>query len=223
VAVNVNTATNTISGLASTNGNGFTKAHAAGAAVYVYGGFATGIVPDTETTGAAYPNGSDGTHLKMFGDINGDGNMVYVEYFCDTAGGNLYRNEMPYTQAAPKPADNQASNILLSGISMNPNGTACFTYMPRTTPVADRLAESLPINDLVCGCNQMFVLDVAITLTVNTQLVDPVTKQLQTETKALLNVSPRNVFNTWQLASAHWPANSDELQPMPPTVQLLLP
>jgi len=27
--------------------------------------------------------------LKMYGDINGDGNMVYVEYNCDTANGNL--------------------------------------------------------------------------------------------------------------------------------------
>ena len=45
-----------------------------------------------------------------------------------------------------------------------------------------------------------FVLDVAITLTVETQQIDPITKQIQTETKALLNVSPRNVFNAWSLA-----------------------
>ena len=37
---------------------------------------------------------------------------------------------------------------------------------------------------------------------VQTQLIDPITQQKQTETKALLNVSPRNVFNVWQLASA---------------------
>jgi 2C-methyl-D-erythritol 2,4-cyclodiphosphate synthase len=59
-----------------------------------------------------------------------------------------------------------------------------------------------------------YVLDVAITLTVNTQKVDPVTKQLQTETKALLNVSPRNVVNTWELA-AH---NAARVQSTPPTV-----
>ena len=45
-----------------------------------------------------------------------------------------------------------------------------------------------------------FVLDVAVTLTVQTQQIDPITKQYQTETKALLNVSPRNVFNAWELA-----------------------
>ena len=57
-----------------------------------------------------------------------------------------------------------------------------------------------------------FVTDVAITLTVQTQLIDPVTKQFQTETKALLNVSPRNVFNAWQLAE---PRDHERIQPMP--------
>ena len=40
------------------------------------------------------------------------------------------------------------------------------------------------------------------------------------ETKALLNVSPRNVFNVWQLASA---GVAERIQPMPPTVTALLP
>ena len=65
-----------------------------------------------------------------------------------------------------------------------------------------------------------YVLDVAITLTVQTQSVEPITNQFQTETKALLNVSPRNVFNVWQLASA---GRTDRLQPMPGTVANLLP
>ena len=71
----------------------------------------------------------------------------------------------------------------------------------------------------VVGANT-FVLDVAITLTVQTQQIDPITRQYQTETKALLNVSPRNVFNVWQLASA---GVSGRIQPMPPTVTTLLP
>ncbi|HEX4346807.1 MAG TPA: prepilin-type N-terminal cleavage/methylation domain-containing protein, partial [Vicinamibacterales bacterium] len=102
----------------------FAAAHAIGAAVGVLGGFSSGIVPDvycvdtstcsttsaTTATAAStpwrlYPNGSDGSHLKLFGDINGDGLMQYVEYTCDTAGGNLYRNTMAYdTAAASKPA-----------------------------------------------------------------------------------------------------------------------
>jgi len=35
-----------------------------------------------------------------------------------------------------------------------------------------------------------------------------------------LNVSPRNVFNVWQLASA---GILNRVQPMPPTVTALLP
>ena len=64
-----------------------------------------------------------------------------------------------------------------------------------------------------------FVLDVAITLTVQTQERDPVTKQFQLETKALLNVSPRNVFNTWALASIGY---TDRIQSIPGTVTNLI-
>jgi hypothetical protein len=60
---------------------------------------------------------------------------------------------------------------------------------------------------------------VAITLTVQTQQVDPITKQFQVETKALLNVSPRNVFNVWELASI---GLTNRVQPMPPTIANLL-
>jgi hypothetical protein len=55
---------------------------------------------------------------------------------------------------------------------------------------------------------------------VQTQVIDPVTKQFQTETKALLNVSPRNVFNAWTVASL---SIFERIQPIPPSVTLLLP
>ena len=61
---------------------------------------------------------------------------------------------------------------------------------------------------------------VAITLTVQTQQIDPVTKQYQKETKALLNVSPRNVFNAWELASL---GLTDRIQPTPASITNLLP
>jgi len=57
-----------------------------------------------------------------------------------------------------------------------------------------------------------FVTDVAVTLTVQTQLQDPQTHQFQQETKALLNVSPRNVFNAFLLARQ---ANDNRVQAMP--------
>jgi prepilin-type N-terminal cleavage/methylation domain-containing protein len=185
----------------------FTFPHNLNTPVMVLGGFGTGIVPPQA---GGFPNGSTPSVLKLFGDINGDGTLVYIEYTCDPVGGlgpgtgNLYRNVMPYDQAPPKAAPT-AGQVLLSNIQSNPGGTACFTYMP--TPLPNVNGNS-------------FVLDVAITLTVNTQVIDPLTRQFQTETKALLNVSPRNVFNVWQLASA---GIVERIQPMPPTVTALLP
>jgi hypothetical protein len=172
------------------------------------GAFGTGIVPpasspSTYAPGGAtftYPNGSTGTVLKLYGDINADGNMVYIEYTCDTTTEkSLYRNMMAWT-AGSKPAV-AASQVLLSNVIANPNSTPCFTY--QTAVVA----------------GNVYVTDVAITLTVQTQLIDPITKQYQTQTKALLNVSPRNTFNAWQMASL---GISGRIQPIPQSITALL-
>src|SRR5689334_18226310 len=60
----------------------FTMAHAAGTVITLMGSFGNGIIPPNVPPSAAGPGSSD-TVLKMFGDLNGDGNMVYVEYTCD--------------------------------------------------------------------------------------------------------------------------------------------
>jgi prepilin-type N-terminal cleavage/methylation domain-containing protein len=191
------------------NVTGKVRAHNANAPVLALGAFGTGIVPpavspSTYAPGGAtftYTNGSDGTVLKLYGDINADGNMVYIEYTCDAATShNLYRNMMAWN-AGSKPAVS-ASQVLLSNVIANPNGTPCFTY--QTAVVA----------------GNVYVTDVAITLTVQTQVIDPVTKQYQTQTKALLNVSPRNTFNAWQMASLGM--TSKRIQPMPPSITALL-
>ena len=153
--------------------------------------------------------------------------MVYVEYTCDTAGGNLYRNTIAY-DAAAKPALT-GSQVLLGNITANPGGTACFTFMPNPLPYLvaafDRgCVACIPLlNWPTAGPAQTFVLDVAVTLTVNTQQIDPITRVQQQETKALLNVSPRNVFDVWQMASVSYTNNNDRLQAMPATVIALLP
>ncbi len=173
------------------------RAHAANAPVTVRGGFGSGIVPDTIV------NGSTGGRLKIYGDINGDGRMVYIEYWCDIGDdgfGRLYRNVMAFNAGAKLPPG--VEQILIDNIQVNPDNTPCFTYQRET----------------VNGTT--YIVDVAITLTVRTQRVDPVTRQRQTETKALLNVSPRNVFNVWELASL---GITNRLQPMPASVQALLP
>lgn len=173
--------------------------HAANVPVTVQGGFGTGIVPDT--TVASMTNGSDGTHLKLYGDINGDGNMVYVEYICDYANsGNLYRSVSPFSAATIVAKQVLLPNLASTG---NPNGTPCFVYQEK--PVG-------------CAGAACFVTDVAVTLTVQTQQPDAFTGLYQKETKALLNVSPRNVFDAYDLSTL----SNNRVQPMPSTITALL-
>jgi prepilin-type N-terminal cleavage/methylation domain-containing protein len=167
---------------------------AIGSPLAAHGGFAAGVVPTTTT------NGSTGSVLKIFGDIHSDGHMVYVEYTCDTTAGNLYRNVMPITATA-KPAIT-VEHVLLNNILPNPDGTPCFTYQQK----------------VVNGAT--FVVQVAVTLTVRTEQQDPVTGAYQMETKALLNVAPRNVFHVWQMASLQI---GTRVQPTPASVVALLP
>jgi hypothetical protein len=133
--------------------------------------------------------------------------MEYIEYKCDTSGGNLYRNVVTIAPGATKPAV-APSMVVLSNLQPNPpdpgasTPAPCFKYQQKTVSP------------------DTYVVDVSVTLTVQTQNVDPQTNQFQTETKALLNVSPRNVFEGWQLASA---GVANRIQPMPATVTSLLP
>jgi hypothetical protein len=197
VDTGANQETVTVTGVSNTQITAFfNNAHAIGAAVAPLGGFSGGIIPPSVT------NGSTGSVLKIFGNINGDGNMVYVEYTCDTAGGNLYRNSMPYDAAhSAKPALSSGL-VLLPNILANPGNAACFTYQTKTVSGTD------------------YIVDVAVTLTAQTQAVDPQTGFFQQETKALLNVSPRNVFEVWNSASL---GLSDRIQPIPASVTNLLP
>lgn len=197
--------------LATGSGNAgtaiFQNAHAAGVPVTALGAFGTGIVPPAAAP-ANYPNGSTPTVLKLYGDINGNGNMVYVEYSCTgtaTAPGNLFRNQMPVTQVGKPVVDN--TMILLSNVLANPNDAnnnvvPCFAYQVQ------------PLGSSYC------VTDVAVTLTVQTQNRDPQTGQFQQETKALLNVAPRNVVEVYDTASLTDPTRA---QAMPATVTALLP
>jgi prepilin-type N-terminal cleavage/methylation domain-containing protein len=187
------------------------------------GGFAEGIVGPSPaysitvggvTTTGTYVNGSDKNHLKLFGDVNGNGDLVYVEYVCDNGtipgianpSHNLYRNVMAFNVAPPK-ANVTNSQILLSNVWPNPNDTGgderpCFKYQWTTIS------------------NLQYVTDVAITLTVQTEQIDTITRQKQTETKALLNVSPRNVFDVWTMVGY---GEVNRVQFTPPSVTALLP
>lgn len=202
-----------------------------GVPVSVPGAFSTGIVPPAVNVMpapppgyAGYPvwpvnapaQGSSGTVLKLFGDINGDGHMVYVEYTCvpgtPQAPGFLYRNQVNFWNlpAGVPPLD--PSKVILNGVLGNPNSPAgaavpCFTYQLQT-----REGVNAALKDMT------FVTDVAVTLTVQTQNPDPQVPLIngqpnyQTETKALLNVSPRNVFNAYEFATLDY---LNRIQPTP--------
>jgi prepilin-type N-terminal cleavage/methylation domain-containing protein len=182
-----------------------------GVPISVPGAFSTGVVPpaagvltNPPAGYVGYPDtvpteGSTGTVLKLYGDINGDGNMIYVEYTCDWQNklGNgpiLYRNQMDF-DALAKPALTP-SMALLTNLDPqgNPNDQSgnpvpCFTYQVHTKDGVNAAK-----NDMV------FVTDVAVTLTVDTQNIDAVTHKVQVETKALLNVSPRNVYDAYEFS-----------------------
>ena len=181
--------------------------HAAGAAVTPGGGFGTGVVPPAPPIGT-FTNGSTGNILKLYGDINGDGQMVYVEYVCDTTKDFvLYRNMMRWNATTKQPL--APPSVLLTNIRANP---------PQVTG-----GPALPCFQYQMDTFGNYVLDVAITLTVQTQQIDPITRQYQKETKALLNVSPRNVIGAWQAAGVDG-VNVNRVQPMPDNIKnVLLP
>jgi hypothetical protein len=126
--------------------------------------------------------------------------MVYVEYTCDLDNEVLYRNQMDF-DAGAKVAPG-VEQILVENVQANPGGDDCFTY--QTEIVGD----------------YVFVVGVAITLTVQSEDKDPVTGEYHQESKALLNVSPRNVFNAWKLFNLQL---YNRVHNTPPTVTALAP
>jgi prepilin-type N-terminal cleavage/methylation domain-containing protein len=189
-----------IGGNVLTFSSAFSNPHLANEPVTVQGGFQSGVVPQHDKDGNVVANGSGDTTLKIFGDINGSGQMVYVEYTCDLNENVLYRNQMPF-DAGAKVAPG-VEQILVENVQPNPGNAPCFTYQEETIG------------------NDVFVIGVAITLTVQSEERDPITKKFQKESKALLNVSPRNVFNAWQMYSLQL---YNRVQPTPPATALLLP
>src|SRR6266516_3062526 len=79
----------------------FAKTHAINTPVKALGTFAHGLLESS----LANPN-----QLRIFGDINNDGVLVYVEYTCSTAAGTLTRSSTPIGAAQSTP------QTLMSGL-----------------------------------------------------------------------------------------------------------
>jgi prepilin-type N-terminal cleavage/methylation domain-containing protein len=193
----------------------FLNSHPANSPVMVLGGFASGIVPPsgssmlilngngTANSTLSSTQGSSGSVLKLYGDLNGDGTMVYVAYKCDQSAGTLYR----YVSTDITSASSLTSTLLLDNLGQNPNSAPCFTYQTKDASVTLTGGSSVI---------ETFVINVAVTLTVNTQNKDLQTNATQSETKALLNIAPRNVFDAWELAGDA--SGYTRAQPMPSNV-----
>jgi Tfp pilus assembly protein PilW len=125
-----------------------------------------------------YPQGilssSSATTLTLFGDINGDGTLVQVQYVCDASTSHtLTRSVTPYSPSASV----NPGVVLVDNVYPNPGGTACFQY-----------ATS------VSAASYTFIPGVAFTITVQTPYKDLQTGVYIQMTKSFLNLSPRNIL-----------------------------
>ena len=148
----------------------FSKNHRLGAIVAARGVFPEGILTGTSTA----------TTLQLFGDINADGTLVYVEYTCDPTNAHTLTRSITPISAASK----SAPVVLVQGLVANPAGKSCFTYSTAT------------------AAGFTFATNVGLTLTTQTSDPDPQTGSYDTMTKSFLNLSPRNVVAGLALAQA---------------------
>ena len=184
----------------------FTLTHSSGAPVTANGIFPNGIL----TT-------ASGNTLQIFGDINANQTLAYVEYDCNpgtaSAPGTLTRS---FTTIASGVTTQNASQVLLNTLVTNPGGTSCFT--PSMGVGGSVTAGNCTVGSTAFTC----VTDMQIMLTVETSEEDPQTHAFVTETKSFLNISSRNVFAAYIIATTPSPT-ATLLQPTPPGLPLALP
>jgi Tfp pilus assembly protein PilW len=199
--VDAGSTSETLTAVGSTTMSGiFKSAHASGAPVTVLGSYPSGIVPPGATDGSTSVTEPGVSVLNMYGDINGDGSLVYVRYTCDTSvtPGSLTRS---VTTITPGVNTISAAQTLLSTLIPNPGGTPCFQYT--TYPVGT------PTNT--------YVTNVGLTISVRSLTTDPQTQQYLTMTKSFLDLSPRNVLAGFELGNA---GITNRLQAQPPNASL---
>jgi prepilin-type N-terminal cleavage/methylation domain-containing protein len=163
----------------------FTAPHGANAMVRANGVFPQGVL-----------SSSTANELRLFGDINNDGTVVYLKYACDTAAGTFTRS---ITKVTPTSAAANVPETLLTNLIANPSAAPCFQYTTVTSGA------------------YTFVTSVGVTLSVRTAAVDPQTRQYGTMTKSFLNLAPRNILSGLNLAVS---GNTDHLQTTPPNIPL---
>ena|SRR5271165_2038414 len=156
----------------------FSKAHASGAPVTALGVFPQGIMPSGVT------DGSTTNTLNLFGDINGDGSLVYVRYVCT-----------PGTQAAPGTLTRSVTTITPGNTTISAAQTMLSTVI---TPSGGS-STCFTVNN-VSSNGYTFVTNVGFSLSVQSARPDPQTGAYATMTKSFLNLAPRNVVAGYELA-----------------------
>lgn len=194
------TLTSPLTGTSINTTAAFANAHASGVPVTVLGAFPEGVVPPGTTDGSTSVAEPGVSVLNLFGDINGDGSLVYVRYTCDTSvtPGALSRS---VTIITPGVNTINASQTLLSTLIPNPDGTPCFQYTSNTDSTT----------------SNTYVTNVGLTISVRSLKLDPQTNQYLTMTKSFLIFSPRNVLAAFELGNA---GLTNRLQASPPNVTL---
>ena len=163
----------------------FAQSHGPRTPINAFGAFPEGIIAGSSTP----------IRLQLFGDINGDGTLVYVEY--NVTGGTLTRSTTPIGALTQNP-----SQVLVRNVVANPANTPVFRY---SNPVVQN--------------GRVYVTNVWVTLTTQSTDKDPQTQQLRTMTSSLV-VAPRNVVAALDLAVNNI---TNRLQAMPPGLPIPAP
>jgi prepilin-type N-terminal cleavage/methylation domain-containing protein len=168
----------------------FANLHGSGAIVYAAGVYPYGIL-----------SSSSATSLQMFGDINADGTLMYVQYDCDTTLNFTFsRSATVITAFGPiTPALLNPDVVLVDNLVANPGGTPCFQYVTTSVTTSG-------------GATYILYTTVGLTISTQTSQQDPQTQQFITETKSFLNLNPRNILAAVSLAGNNMTAY---LQPTP--------
>ncbi|HVB34722.1 MAG TPA: prepilin-type N-terminal cleavage/methylation domain-containing protein [Patescibacteria group bacterium] len=162
----------------------FAGSHASGAFVTALGVFSTGVLST-----------ANGNTLQLFGDINADGSLVFVQYTCNLSAGALTRTVSSISASAQNPAQ-----PLLTGLVANPGGTPCFEFNSTNY------------------LGTTYVTGVKVTLSNQGAMANPQTGQPPVMT-ASLAIVPRNVLRALAFAQMT-PPETNLLEPAPPGLPL---
>lgn len=162
----------------------FALSHSDGAPVTALGVFGTGVLST-----------ANGDTLQLYGDINADGSLMFVQYTCNLAASALTRTVSSIGASAQNPAQ-----PLLTGLVANPGGTPCFQF------------------DTTNFLGATYVTAVKVTLSNQGVLANPQTGQPPVMTSTL-TIVPRNVLRALAFAQMT-PPETDLLEPTPPGLPL---